>query len=103
MNKRTPWLALVLLLLALSACSGTSEGSVSVTNTGVLAIQVTISYNMTTLAPGASDTFTLSWPGGDSMSVTLIYYPVNQPQRSRYLDLELLNGDTIDLRIGFAD
>jgi len=37
------------------------------------------------------------------MSVTLIYYPVGQPQRSRYLDLELLRGDTLDLHVGFTD
>ena len=72
------------------------------TNTGELTIKVAISYSTSEIAPGKSDTFTLTWPGRDTMHVNMLYYPVAQPARSQNRDLELNHGDVLDLELGFS-
>jgi hypothetical protein len=103
MNKRCAWLALALMLLISSACTRTSEAKVNVTNTGTVAIKVTISYNTSALTPGVSDTFTLTWPGRGAMRVSMTYYPIGQPLRSRYEEMELRHGDVVNFNVGFTD
>jgi hypothetical protein len=103
MNRPYASLPLVLALLGLSACASTSEAKITVTNSGAVPINVTISDNMATLAPGASDTIALTWPGRVPNDVTMIYYPVGQPARAEYMFLELNHDDALDFHVGFPD
>jgi hypothetical protein len=102
MSKRCGWILLLLILLYWTGCGRTSEAKVNVTNTGELAIKVAISYSTSEIAPGKSDTFTLTWPGRDTMDINLLYFPVGQPARSEYRELELNPGDVLDLNLGFS-
>lgn len=102
--KRTSACALLLLALSLlgtAGCTKNSEGKVVVSNTGVLPLVVVIDYQTTTIAVGASDTLTLSWPGGDPLDLEISYFPVGQPSRVRYALLVLDPGETRTLALGF--
>ena len=94
-------LALALLLLGLAGCSKNSEARIKVTNRSAGEIKVSINDLFTTLAVGASDTITLTWPGRDILDVTLIYYPTGQSGLARYQYLELLHGDVLDINLVF--
>ncbi len=83
MSKRCGWIVLLLVLLGLTGCTRTSEAKVNVTNKGELSIKVVISYSTSEIAPGKSDTFTLTWPGRGTLNVNMLYYPVAQPARSQ--------------------
>ncbi len=102
MSKHRGWILLLPVLLCLAGCTRTSEAKVNVTNTGELSIKVTISYTTSEIAPGKSDTFTLTWPGRGTMKVSMLYFPVGQPARSLNRDLELDHGDVLDLDLGFS-
>lgn len=102
--KRTSACALLLVALSLlgtAGCTKNSEGKVVVSNTGVLPLVVVIDYQTTTIAVGASDTLTLSWPGGDPLDLEISYFPVGQPSRVRYALLVLDPGETRTLALGF--
>ena len=102
MIKRCGWILLLAVLLCPAGCTRTSEAKVNVNNTGELTIKVTISYSTSQIAPGQSDTITLTWPGRESMFISMLYYPVGQPARSQYKDLELNHGDVLDFDLGFS-
>lgn len=102
MSKRCGWIFLLLILPGLAGCTRTSEAKVNVTNTGELSIKVVISYSTSELAPGKSDTFTLTWPGRGTMKVNMLYFPVAQPARAQNRDLELNHGEVLDLDLGFS-
>ena len=58
------WLVLAAVLLWLAGCTHNSEAKVNVVNKGTLTSYVSISYStLRLIAPGQTDTFTLSWPG----------------------------------------
>ena len=101
MKKRMMWFILAALLLLLTGCTRTSEATVNVYNKGELTVKVTIYYSTSELAPGKTETFTLTWPGKGAMSVSMVYYPVGQPLRSQYQDLELNDGDDITVNVEF--
>lgn len=105
MKKPILWLApaLALALLATAGCSRTSEAKITVTNRSAKELKVAINELATTLAAGAADTITMSWPGRYSLEVTVIYYPTGQPALARYQYLELLHGDVLSLNLGFDD
>ncbi len=94
--------ALMLVLLLLSGCTSSSEAKINVDNSGEVSIKVTIYYSTMEIAPGKREGFTLTWPGKDTMRVSMVYFPVGQPLRSQYQDLELKNGDVLDLSVGFT-
>jgi len=101
MKKRMMWFILAALLLLLTGCTRTSEAKVNVYNMGELSIKVTIYYSTSEFAPGKTETFTLTWPGKGSMKVSMVYYPIGQPARSQYKDLELNDGDDITVNVEF--
>lgn len=102
MKKSIKWLVLATVLLWLTGCTRNSEAKVNVNNKGALSIKVTIYYTTSEIAPGQKETFTLTWPGRDTMNVNMLYYPVGQPARSQNKDLELDHGDDISLDVEFA-
>jgi hypothetical protein len=101
MNKRMRWLVMVVLLFWLSGCTRTSEATVNVFNKGELEAKVTIYNSTSQVAPGKTAAYTLSWPGRDSIHVSMISYPVAQPARSQSQDLELNHGDVLDVSVEF--
>jgi hypothetical protein len=105
MKKAILWLApaLALALLGWAGCSKSSEAKITVTNRSAMEIKVAVNSLSTTLAAGAADTVTMTWPGRDSLDVTLMYYPINQPNLARYRYLELYHGDTLSVNLGFED
>lgn len=102
MSKKIAWLAMLPAVIWLGGCARNSEARVSVRNTGVRDIVITLDYHSTTIAVGQTDTLTLSWPGGNSFDVELIYFPVGQPGRVEYVALILNPGDSLSLDLGFA-
>jgi len=103
MKKSILWIApaLALLLLGLVGCSKNSEAKISVTNRSAVEMKVSINDLFTTLAVGASDTITMTWPGRDILDVTMIYYPTGKSGQARYQYLELLNGDVLEFNLTF--
>lgn len=103
MSKRCTWIALTLTLalLFLSGCSRSSEAKVTVHNAGELAVKVTIYYTTSTILVGNSDTFTLTWPGRNTLHINMTSYPVGQTSRVENTDLELNNGDDITVNVEF--
>ncbi|MBE0665432.1 MAG: hypothetical protein E4H23_01810 [Chrysiogenales bacterium] len=102
MIKHYGLVVLILVLLFLTGCTSSSEAKINVDNSGELSIKVTINYSTIEIAPGKREGFTLTWPGRGAMRVSMVYFPVGQPVRSQYKDLELNNGDVLDLSVGFA-
>jgi hypothetical protein len=103
MSKRCGWIALALgvALIFMGGCSRTSEAKVTVYNTGELTIKVTIYYSTSTISVGNSDTFTVSWPGRNTLRINMVSYPVNQTARLENTELLLKNGDDISLNVEF--
>ncbi len=103
MKKSILWIvpALALLLLGLAGCSKSSEAKINVTNRSAVELKVSVNDLFTTLAVGASDSITMSWPGRDILDVTVIYYPTGKSGQARYQYLELLNGDVLDINLMF--
>jgi len=95
-------LVLAAVLLWLSGCTRTSEAKVNVYNKGELATKVTIYYSTSQISPGQTETFTLTWPGRDTMRVSMAYFPVGQPARSQYKELNLNHGDDITINVEFT-
>jgi hypothetical protein len=102
MFKKMKWIVLVAALFWLGGCTRTSEAKVNVTNMGELETKVTLYYSTFQLIPGKTGTFTLSWPGRGSLRVNMTSYPVAQPGRVKSQDLELNNGDELDLEVEFT-
>ncbi len=103
MKKSILWLIPALVLLGLAGCSNSSEAKITVINRSAMEIKVAINSISTTLATGAADTITMTWPGRGSMEVTLMYYPIGQPNLARYRYLELYHGDALSVNLGFED
>jgi hypothetical protein len=101
MNRRMRWLVMAALLYLLSGCTRTSEATVNVFNQGDLETKVTIYYSTAQIAPGKTASYTLSWPGRDTIHVSMTSYPVAQPARSQTQDLELNHGDVLDVSVNF--
>ncbi|HEX7502561.1 MAG TPA: hypothetical protein VF451_03995 [Acidobacteriota bacterium] len=101
MSKRMRWLVLVALLFWLGGCTRNSEAKVNVFNQGELETKITIYNSTAQIAPGKTATFTLSWPGRDSIHVSMASFPVAQPARAQYQDLELHHGDVLELNVEF--
>ena len=101
MSKRMRWLVLLAILYWLGGCSRASEAKVNVFNQGELAANVTIYYSTAQIAPGKTATFTLTWPGRDPMHVSMVSYPVAQPARAQYQDLEVNHGDDLQVSVNF--
>jgi hypothetical protein len=101
MNQRMRWLVLAGLLFWLSGCTRNSEAKVNVFNQGELETKTTIYNSTAPIAPGKTATFTLTWPGRDSIHVSMVSYPVAQPSRAQYQDLELHHGDVLELNVDF--
>ena len=98
---RMRWLVLAAILGWLVGCTRTSEARVNVSNQGELETKVTI-YNSTAQIPsGKTATFTLTWPGRDPIHVSIVSFPVAQPARAQYQDLEVNHGDELDLSVNF--
>ncbi|MBU4268023.1 MAG: hypothetical protein KJ808_04145 [Acidobacteria bacterium] len=95
-------LVLAAVLLWLSGCTRTSEAKVNVYNKGELATKVTIYYSTSQISPGQTETFTLTWPGRGTMRVSMDYFPVGQPARSQYQELNLNHGDDITINVEFT-
>ncbi|MCJ7525811.1 MAG: hypothetical protein MUP71_11430 [Candidatus Aminicenantes bacterium] len=102
MIKHYGLVVLILVLLFLTGCTSSSEAKVNVYNSGELSIKVTLYYSTIDITPGKREGFTLTWPGRGAMRVSMVYFPTGQPVRSKYQDLELNNGDVLDLSVGFA-
>lgn len=103
MKKPILWLTpgLLLALLAMAGCGKTSEARITVINRSAVEIKVAANSLSTTLAAGAADTIAMTWPGRDSMDVTLVYYPSGQAEKARYQYLELNHGDAISVNLVF--
>lgn len=103
MKKSILWIvpALALLLLGLAGCSKSSEAKIRVTNRSAVEMKVAINELFTTLAAGAADTITMTWPGRDSLDVTMMYYPTGKSGQARYQYLELFNGDMLEVNLTF--
>lgn len=101
MSKRMRWLALLAILYWLGGCTRESEAKVNVFNQGELAANVTIYNSTAPIAPGKTAIFTLSWPGRDPIHVNMTSYPVAQPARAQYRDLELNHGDELEVSVNF--
>lgn len=105
MNKPIKWLvpALVLAWLGMAGCSSASEAKITVTNRSTKELKVSVNSLSTTLAVGAADTITMTWPGRNSLDVTVIYYPTGQASQARYQYLELNRGDALSVNLEFDD
>ncbi len=105
MKKAILWLvpALAVAMLGLAGCSNSSEAKITVINVSATEIKVAINSMSTTLAVGAEDTITMTWPGRGSNEVTLMYYPAGQPSLARYRYLELYHGDVLSIHLDFED
>ncbi len=101
MSKRLRWLVPLVLLFWLSGCTRNSEAKVNVFNQGELETKTTIYNSTAQIAPGKTATFTLTWPGRSSIHVSMVSFPVAQPARSQYQDLELHHGDDLALSVDF--
>jgi hypothetical protein len=92
---------MVALLYWLSGCTRTSEATVNVFNKGELEVKVTVFNSSAQIATGKTATFTLSWPGRDTIHVSMVSFPVAQPVRSQTQDLALNHGDVLDVSVEF--
>jgi hypothetical protein len=102
MKNWLKWFVLAAVALFLAGCGRTSEAKVNLFNNGELDTRVTIDIKTSQLSPGQKDTFTLTWPGRDTIHVSMVFYPVGQLARSKYQDLELKHGDLLDFNVGFT-
>ncbi len=66
----------VAILFVVPACNYNGKATVIVKNIGTLTVSVSIEYNSIYLAPGASEEFTLTWPGHDDMHSNIASYAV---------------------------
>ena len=103
MNKCARWLGWLALLFWLSGCTPTGKAEVNVFNQGTLTARVTIYNSAAEIAPGKTATYTLTWPGRDSMRVSMVSFPLNQPSRAQYRDLEINHGDELNLSVEFNE
>jgi hypothetical protein len=109
MSKHLGWTFLFLALLFMSGCSRTSEAKLTITNKGALAAKVTVycsgsinsTYATGTVNPGESKVSTISWPGRDSILLSIISYPVAQSTRTETVYLTLNNGDDETVNVEF--
>jgi hypothetical protein len=101
MGKRMRWLVWLAFLCWLAGCARSSEARVNVFNQGELDTHVTIYNSTSQIAPGKTATYTLTWPGRDSIHVSMVAFPVAQPVRSRYQDLEVNHGDMLEISVDF--
>ncbi len=101
MSKRLRWLVLLAILCSPGGCTRSSEAKVNVFNQGELAANVTIYNSTAAIAPGKTATFTLTWPGRDPIHVSMTSYPVAQPGRAQYQDLEVNHGDELEVSVNF--
>ena len=101
MSKRMRWLVLAAMLGWLVGCTRTSEAKVNVSNQGELETKVTIYNSTAQISPGKTATFTLTWPGRDPIHVSMVSFPVAQPARAQYRDLEVNHGDELDVSVIF--
>lgn len=101
MDKRARWLVLLASLVWLTGCTPTGKAEVNVFNQGALTARVTIYNSTAEIAPGKTATYTLTWPGRDTMRVSMVSFPLNQPSRAVYRDLEINHGDELNLSVEF--
>jgi hypothetical protein len=101
MKNSQKWLVLAAVLLWLTGCYHNSEAKVNVVNKGELSINATIYSTNSLIAPGLTETFTLSWPGRGDINVSLFASPVGDLVRSVTKPLVLNDGDDITVNVEF--
>jgi len=101
MIKRMKWIVLIVVLFWLTGCTHTSEAKVTVVNKGELYTYVYIYNTYAKIVVGQSNTFTFTWPGRDTIYLTMTSYPVGQSLRVEYEVFELNDGDNITLNVEF--
>ncbi len=109
MSKHLGWISLFLVLLFINGCNQTSEATLILKNKGTLTVNVKVYcsgttetvYATGTISPGESKTSTISWPGNDSVEISIISYPVSQSSRTKNDYVTLNNGDNQTVNLEF--